>query len=39
MPLADALARARAGDFVEGQTALALLLAADFLEPPASSST
>jgi rSAM/selenodomain-associated transferase 1 len=33
MTVADALARARAGDFVEGQTALALLLAAAHLDP------
>jgi uncharacterized protein len=32
MPIDDALARARAGDFVEGQTALALLLAAPHLD-------
>ena len=31
LPLAVALARARAGTFVEGQTALAILLAASFL--------
>ena len=32
MPLEEALARARGGGFVEGQTALAILLAAPFLE-------
>jgi ADP-ribose pyrophosphatase len=32
MPVAEALARARAGGFAEGQTALALLLAAPYLE-------
>jgi len=32
MPLADALARARAGGFAEGQTALALLLAQEHLD-------
>ena len=31
LPLAEALARARAGGFAEGQTALALLLAAPHL--------
>jgi ADP-ribose pyrophosphatase len=31
MPLGEALARARAGGFTEGQTALAILLAAPFL--------
>jgi uncharacterized protein len=39
MPVDDALARARAGDFVEGQTALALLLAAAHLGPPGSSDS
>jgi rSAM/selenodomain-associated transferase 1 len=33
LPLAEALARARAGLFEEGQTALALLLAAEHLDP------
>jgi hypothetical protein len=32
LPLEEALARARSGGFVEGQTALAILLAAPFLE-------
>jgi ADP-ribose pyrophosphatase len=32
LPLAEALARARSGGFVEGQTALAILLAAPFLD-------
>ncbi|MDX6564252.1 MAG: uncharacterized protein QOD65_4066 [Gaiellales bacterium] len=32
LPIAEALARVRAGDFVEGQTALAILLAAPFLD-------
>jgi ADP-ribose pyrophosphatase len=32
LPLAEALARARTGAFVEGQTALAILLAAPFLD-------
>jgi uncharacterized protein len=36
MPVDSALARARAGDFVEGQTALALLLAATRLDPTVS---
>jgi ADP-ribose pyrophosphatase len=32
LPLQEALARARSGSFAEGQTALAILLAAPFLE-------
>jgi ADP-ribose pyrophosphatase len=32
LPIAEALARVRTGDFVEGQTALAILLAAPFLD-------
>ena len=32
VPLAEALARARAGGFAEGQTALSILLAAPYLE-------
>ncbi|MDP9256487.1 MAG: TIGR04282 family arsenosugar biosynthesis glycosyltransferase [Actinomycetota bacterium] len=32
LPIAEALARARTGEFVEGQTALAILLAASFLD-------
>jgi hypothetical protein len=39
MPVDEALARARAGYFVEGQTALALLLAAARLGPPGSSDS
>jgi hypothetical protein len=34
MPLAEAVARARGGDFAEGQTALTILLAAARLERP-----
>jgi hypothetical protein len=32
LPIDEALARVRTGDFVEGQTALAILLAAPFLD-------
>jgi uncharacterized protein len=33
MPVSEALARARAGGFAEGQTALSILLAAPYLDP------